>query len=130
MPKEERKRRRLTDEDIIQALLSAGSVEGACKELNCHYMTLYKRTRQESFKQLYREVKADLIRQVTTKLQCAMACAVDTLLDVMQDTEASGQTRVYAATSILQYGAKFTEASDILERLEALEASQENLIAL
>ena len=39
----------------------------------------------------------------------------------MNDEETAKQTRANCAVAILQYAAKFTEATDIIERLEALE---------
>lgn len=43
----------------------------------------------------------------------------------MQDERASQQTRLNAAEAILKHGARYTEIGDVLERIKALEASNE-----
>ena len=118
-------RKRLTDEAIVAALIECGSIKGAAASLQCTTRTLYERMKKSEFKKLYTQAKADIIKTATAKLQGNLCGAIDTLSEIMQDPEAAKQTRVNSAVSILQYGARFTEATDILERLEAIEEAQE-----
>lgn len=117
-------RKRLTDEAIIAALIAEGSIKGAAASLKCTARTLYDRMKSPEFKDLYAQAKADILKTATAKLQGKLCEAVDTLTEIMTDTEAAKQTRANCAVSILQYGARFTETTDILERLEAIEEAQ------
>ena len=49
--------------------------------------------------------------------------AVAVLRGIMEDGEENGQVRVSAARSVLEYGLKLTEQTDILTRLTELEAA-------
>lgn len=117
-------KKRLTDEEIIAALVSAGSIKAAADLMGCAARTLYDRMKAPDFKVLYAQAKADIIKEATMKLQNSLSMAVDTLVEIMTDTQAGNQTRVNCATAILQYGARYTEATDILERLEVIEQAQ------
>ena len=45
------------------------------------------------------------------------------LREIMEDRDENGQVRVTAARSVLEYGLKMTETTDILTRLDELEAA-------
>ena len=117
-------KKRLTNEEIIAALIERGSIKAAAAILECSTRTLYERMKAPDFKEQYTQAKAEIIKTATAKLQGHLCGAIDTLVSVMNDSQAGNQTRVNAATAILQYGARFTEATDILERLEAVEQMQ------
>ena len=118
-------RKRLTDEAIVAALIECGSIKGAAASLQCTARTLYERMKKPEFKKIYTQAKGDILKTATAKLQGNLCGAIDTLTEIMKDTEAPKQTRANCAVSVLQYGAKFTEATDIIERLEAVEEAQE-----
>ena len=117
-------RKRLQDEEIITALIAEGSIKGAAASLKCTARTLYERMKKPEFKDLYAQAKGEILKTATAKLQGNLCGAIDTLTEIMTDKEAPKQTRANCAVSILQYGAKFTEATDIIERLEAIEEAQ------
>ena len=117
-------RKRLQDEEIITALIAEGSIKGAAASLECATRTLYERMKKPAFKDLYAQAKGEILKTATAKLQGNLCGAIDTLTEIMTDKEAPKQTRANCAVSILQYGAKFTEATDIIERLEAIEEAQ------
>ena len=114
-------KKRLTDEAIISGLIEAGSIKAAADRLGYNVKTLYERMKKPGFKELYTQAKAELLKTATAKLQGNLAGAIDTLAAIMNDKETAKQTRANCAVAILQYAAKFTEATDIIERLEALE---------
>ena len=117
-------KKRLADEEIIASLIAEGSIKGAASSLGCTARTLYDRMKKPDFKTLYTQAKGEILKTATAKLQGSLCGAIDTLNAIMTDTDAPKQTRANCAVSILQYGAKFTEATDILERLEAIEEAQ------
>lgn len=116
--------KRLEDEAIVAALIERGSIKAAAEALECTPRTLYERMKAPAFKKLYSQAKADIVRTATAKLQGNLAGAIDVLATIMHDPQAGNQTRVNSAVAILSYGARYTEATDIIERLEALEEAQ------
>lgn len=118
-------KKRLQDEAIISALISEGSIKCASELLECSTRTLYERMKKPQFKELYAQAKADILKTATAKLQGNLCKAIDTLVEVMTDEKTAPQTRVNSAVSILQYAVRFTEATDIIERLEVIEKAQE-----
>lgn len=117
-------KKRLTDETIITALVEAGSIKEAAGKLHCTPRTIYERMKKPAFRELYNQAKGELMKTAAAKLQGNLTGAIDTLVSIMTDKETAAQTRANCAVSILQYGARFAEATDIIERLEALEAAQ------
>ena len=120
-------KKRNADETIISALIESGSIKAAAGLLGCTVKTLYERMKKPEFKALYAQAKADILKTATAKLQGNLSGAIDTITVIMNDKEAAKQTRVNCAVSILQYAARFTETTDIIERLEALEEATETV---
>ena len=119
--------KRLSDEQIVSALIECGTVKGAAASLGCLAKTLYARMRSDDFQKVYRAARGEILKGATAKIQANMSAAVDTLTTLMQDNATARQTRCNAAATILQIGAKYTEGIDLLERIEALEAAQDAL---
>lgn len=117
-------RKMLTDEEIVAALITEGSIAGAAAALGCTPRTIYARMKTQTFKELYARTKGEIVKQATAKLQGTLCAAVDTLVEIMKDTDTAKQTRVNSAVSLLQYAARYTETTDIIERLEAIESAQ------
>lgn len=81
--------------------------------------------KKEDFQRLYTQAKSEILKTATAKLQGELSGAVDVLSGIMHDEEAAPQTRANCATSILQFGMKFTTETDVIARLEAVERIQE-----
>ena len=103
-------RKSLTDETIIAAILEHGSIRAAAAALSCGERTIHTRMKKESFTKQYKTA----------------AAAVDTLTEIMNNTDVSPQIRINAAAQILCYAAKMTETTDIIERIEELERNSSN----
>lgn len=119
-------RRRLTDEQIAAALIEHGSNADAAKALGCAVRTIIDRKRSDSFKRIYNAAKLDALHAATAKLQAQTVNAVQTIVDVMQDTDAAAQIRLNAAQMVLKYAVDLTDTVDVLERLQALEDATSN----
>ena len=117
-------RKRVTDEEIIAAILMHGSNRAAAEALGIGEKTVYLRTKTPAYIELFRQTKQELLSTATHRLQAATVNAVKVLCVVMQDYKVAPQTRVNAATSVLAYAAKYAETVDIMERITELERSQ------
>ncbi len=69
----------------------------------------------------YREARRAAFGQSVARLQQASGAAVSTLLKIMVDPNAPASTRVRAADSVLDHGAKAIELEDIEVRVTELE---------
>ena len=66
---------------------------------------------------------AVLVEDAARQAQQAIAPALSTLREIVEDTDENAQARISAARSILEYSMKLTETTDILARLDELEAA-------
>lgn len=62
------------------------------------------------------------MEDATRKVQQTLDPAIAVLQEIMEDRCENGQVRVTAARSVLEYGLKMTETTDILSRLQELES--------
>ena len=112
---------KISDEEIIAALLSAETNRKAADICGLSERQLYKRMRSDDFKIRYARARGQILDRATTTVQSGMNEAVCTMIDIMRNTDISPQTRLNAADSVLRNGLKLTEQNEILQRLERLE---------
>jgi hypothetical protein len=103
-------------------LLTARTVEGAAERVGISERTLRRWLGREEFRKALRSEQRAVMVHVTTRLQQASVRAVDTLVDVMVDTNLSASARVGAARAVLDLARDGADLEWITERLEALEA--------
>jgi transposase-like protein len=106
----------------ILALLSHSTIESAAQEVGVTRKTLHEWLKQEDFKMKLQEAKHETMNHVTMRVRASMAEAVDTLTEVMGNSETPAHARVSAAKAVLEAGFKAIEQEDILTRLDKLEA--------
>ena len=97
----------------------------AAEKLGCTPVTISHRVNNPEFRKKYDEARAGLVTSTRNMLQRSTCDAVSTMVAIMQDERASQQTRLNAAEAILKHSARYTEIGDVLERIKALEASNE-----
>jgi hypothetical protein len=115
------KRTRL-QEKAIAALLTAPSVPAAAKKIKIGERTLWRWMKdEEDFKRAYTAARRELVRHAIVKVQAGMGKAVETLLSIMEDSEAPASSRVSAAKTMLEIGVKATEVDDLEKRIAEIE---------
>ena len=77
------------------------------------------------FQAEYRKAFAGMVEDATRQAQQAIAPALSTLREVVEDSGEGSQFRISAARSILEYSLKLTEQNDILAKLQELEKAVE-----
>ncbi len=113
--------KRLTDEEIVSALIECGTIKGAAESLGVQVKTLYSRMKSEDFKVLYSRTKSDLLKASAAKMQSNLADACDVIAEIMKDADTAQQVRLNAADCIIRNTLKMLEQTDIIERVEELE---------
>lgn len=120
-------KKRISNEIIIIALLEQGSIRAAASALGIGEATIYKRMKNETFMQQYKEAKAECIKAATTRLQRISLLAANTLESIMNDEEVTPQVRLNAANAALSHVVKMTEIAEFVDDIEELERiSDEN----
>lgn len=114
--------KRIRDETIIEALLTSATARSAAAKLGINEQTIYRRKRETEFIRKYEETRRERTEMAINALQSTAHAAVETLAQIMRDKNAPAQTRVNASAEILRQNVKYTEMSDILEKIERLEA--------
>jgi len=110
-------------EEAIAALLSQRSIQDAARVAAIGTNTLLRWLQMPEFQAAYRTARREAFGQATARLQQASGAAVSTLLKIMVDPNSPASTRVRAADSVLDHGAKAIEIEDIEVRVAALEAA-------
>lgn len=109
----------------LLALLTNPTKERAAEAAGITSKTLRGYLADPEFQAEYKKAFADLVEDATRKVQQTLEPAVAVLREIMEDATENGQVRVSAARSVLEYGLKMTEQTDILTRIQELEAAME-----
>ena len=99
----------VSDEQIIAALMSSGSIAQAAAQLNIAPRTLYDRMGYRTFRAAYSAAKADIVRQAVMTMNRNLSAAVETVTSIMTDDGNPAATRLQAAKLILENAARFTD---------------------
>lgn len=122
--------KRLSNEEIIAALIECGTVKKASSFLGCKEHTIYNRMKQPDFEALYSEAKLEIVKTATASIQGHLSEAIQTLIDIMKDPETAAQTRANCAESIIRNSLRLTEQTDIIAQIEELKKNQAAFIKL
>ncbi len=111
----------IEDLDIVNALMEYKTVKKASEALNISESTINKRKKDPCFKALFDEVLKKQYRATTEALESNIVKAVDTINEIMTDRNVSPQIRLNACETMLRNALKYSERTDVLERLEEIE---------
>ena len=102
-------------------MLTNSTVRAAATACEISETQIYARLRNPDFKARYDKARRELLERNTAALQAHLGAAIETMGEICADAEVSAQTRLNAATAIINSSLKLTEQTDILTRLTALE---------
>lgn len=108
-------------ERALQALLTCRTRAEAAKAAGIGESTLRGYLREPEFQARYREVFGALVQDATRQAQQAIAPALSTLREIVENDEAGAKARIAAARVTLEYALRLTEQLDIISRIEVLE---------
>ena len=100
-------RRAISDEEIITAVLSNGTLKGAAAAVGISERSIYDRMNSGEFQALYKSAKADLIRGAVVNLNMQLQDAINTVAEIMADKDNNPAIRLQAAQTILNNAGKF-----------------------
>ena len=108
-------------EQAISALMSCSTIEAAADQVGVDKSTLYRWMDRDDFQREYKRARREALTRSIARLQKASTEAVQTLQEVMNDTDAKDSTRVRAAEKVMKFAIEAAEIEDMQERLDALE---------
>ena len=112
------------DEKILSALIAHKTIGEAARVAGVSERTIYSRLADDDFRAEYEARQKCTLDNACKALQSALTDAVDVLKAIMNDTDTSPGSRITAARSVLEYGVKLTELTDLAARVAALEARE------
>jgi hypothetical protein len=107
----------VSDEQIISALISSGTIAKAAEAAGISSRTIYERMTHREFRAAYNAAKSDLIRTAVFSMDTHLTEAITAIVDIMQDKSNNPAIRLQAAQTILNNAQKFAE------RLQGAECS-------
>lgn len=110
---------------ILAGLISNASVKATSLEIGISESTIYKYLRDEEFVRKYEKRKLEALEEAVNFFQLNVLKVGNTIMEIINNNEASLQVKLNACSVILQNSLKFTNQIEILKRIEKLEELQE-----
>ena len=105
----------------LQALLTQPTKKAAAEAAGIAPRTLRDYLADPEFQKEYKKAFGQLVTDATRQAQQSLSPAISALRDIVEDDNEHSSARIAAARSLLEYGLRLTEFSDILAELEAVE---------
>jgi hypothetical protein len=109
-------------EKALAALLSQPNLKKACAVAKISEVTMWRWLREPAFVSAYRAARRQIVENAVAHLQADCSVAVTVLREIAEDKEAPGTARVAAAKAILEQSIEAIQMTDMLERVEKIEA--------
>lgn len=106
----------ISNEEIIAALLSSGTIQGAAAAVGLAPRTIYDRMSDSQFRAAYSAAKSDVLRTALIAANSRLSEAIQTIGEIMSNQQNNPATRLQAAQTIISTAARFAD------RLRAEEA--------
>ncbi|WP_276620607.1 phBC6A51 family helix-turn-helix protein [Syntrophomonas wolfei] len=110
---------------LICALLVEPTIEKAAAKVGIGTTTAFRWLQEPDFQAEYQQARKQAVSQAIAQLQQATTQAVATLVEVMNDQEATPASRVSATKIVLEMSMKAIELDDLATRIERLEQALE-----
>lgn len=106
----------------IQALLTHSTKAEAARAAGIGTRTLTDYLANDEFQREYSRAARALVMDATREAQQALSPALKALREIVENPEEASSNRNAAARSLLEYGLRLTEFSDILPLVDAAES--------
>lgn len=105
----------------LQALLTQPNKKAAAEVAGITPRTMTSYLSDPNFQREYKKAFGQLVQDATRHAQQSLTPAISALRDIVEDENETSSARIAAARSLLEYGLRLTEFSDILAELETVE---------
>lgn len=118
------KTKAISDEQVIAALIEHGTIKAAAAAVGLSERAVYERMSGGDFQALYKSARADILRSAVKHMNSQLQASIDTVAEIMQDTNNNPAVRLQAAQTIMTHAAKFSQR---LQAAEAAVATQQDI---
>lgn len=108
-------------EKALQALLVSRTRAEAAKAAGIGESTLREYMKDPEFSTAYKQAASELLNSATMQLRQNLTAAIDRLGQIVTDDAEASPAQISAARTLLDFNLKFTELTDVLDRLTELE---------
>lgn len=115
--------RKLSDEDLLVALLTSKSQAEAAQKLGVSKQTVTRRVNVPAFKEKFLQYRKNILDNVNTQLVNGTQEAVNVLVGLLKSK--NEVTRYNASSRILSLAQDYLSMQDIMDRLDKLEHEQD-----
>ena len=112
---------RVTDNQLISALLTCPTIKVASEEVGLSEQAVYSRLRKPDFRTKLQNARDTQFQVISSKIEDANFKALDTLINILDDSEVSAGIKVKASQTLLDLSLKNREQIDVISRIENLE---------
>jgi hypothetical protein len=112
--------RKGADETLLMALACGATVETAARQAGISRRTAQRRLADPEFQRRLTQTRSDIVKRASAMLTATMLESVKTLM-TLQGPSNPPAVRLGAIRSVLEIGMKLREATELEERLAALE---------
>lgn len=119
-------RKKTYSETVISAFLKYDKLTDIAREIGVTPQTVAKYRDDLALQEILSDRRLQFVKAAVSKMQGFMTEGVEILQNIIRDSETSPQTRVNAIQIMFNQCKVWTETTDILERLQALEDAENN----
>jgi DNA-binding Lrp family transcriptional regulator len=112
---------RVTDNALVSALLCCSTIKQAAESVGLSEQAVYSRLRKVDFRTKLQNARTTQFQVISSKLEDANFKALDTLINILDDSEVSAGIKVKASQTLLDLSLKNREQIDVISRIENLE---------
>lgn len=112
-------------EKCLASLLTANSKAEAAAAAGVSARTLRTYLQDPAFQKAYIAAFSELVTEATRQVQRSLSPAISTLKEIVEDKDEATTARISACRCLLEFGLKMTEQTDVIGRLDDLEAAME-----
>lgn len=105
----------------LAALLTCPTKEQAAAAAGIGLTTLKRYLADQSFQEEYKRAVSGLIEEAAITAKQSLDPALSCLREIVEDGEAADTARIQAARSLLEFGMRMVELTDITQRIDRLE---------
>lgn len=117
--------RKQREDILIQAFLSYPTITEIAEKTGIARSTVYKYLENSDFKAKLSKAKLEVMQNTVSYLQGSLVDCSKELVEIAKSKNASDQVKINACNSVFANCKALTETTDILQRIQVLEETQE-----
>lgn len=107
----------------IEALLITPNKKEAAKVAGISYSTIRRYLSDDEFIIAYSKALTEMVEDASNQAKQSMSSALTTLRNIVEDEEEATGNRIMAARTILEYGLKLSELTDVMSKVQSIDES-------